>query len=61
MLLLVFLLWIFFCDDLRITDLTLEERKLISDWRSLSPEIKKAVIGMIAVTQGKLEKLSKTI
>lgn len=30
----------FFDDDLRTKELTLEERKLISDWRELSPEKK---------------------
>ncbi len=41
----------FFSDELRDTDFTLEERKLISDWRNLSPEMKKAVVGMISAAQ----------
>ena len=50
----------FFCDDLRTTDFTLEERKLISDWRNLSPEMKKAVTGMIAAAQVEKKELSQT-
>lgn len=50
----------FVCDDLRTTDFTLEERKLISDWRSLSPEMKKAVNGMIAAALAESKELSQT-
>lgn len=49
----------YFCDDLQTTDFILEERKL-SDWRSLSPEMKKAVIGMNAAAQAELKELSQT-
>lgn len=47
----------FFSDDLRMTDFSLEERKIISDWRNLSPEMKKAVVGMITAAQVKSEEL----
>lgn len=50
----------FFCDDLRTTDFSLEERKLISDWRNLSPEMKKAVTAMIAAAQAEAKELSQT-
>ena len=49
----------FFCDDLRTKDFSLEERKLISDWRNLSPEMKKAVTAMIAAVQAEAKELSQ--
>lgn len=50
----------FFYDDLRTKVFSLEERKLISDWRNLSPEMKKAVTAMIAVAQAEAKELSQT-
>lgn len=50
----------FFCDDLRTKDFSLEERKLISDWRHLITEMKKAVTVMIAVAQAEAKELSQT-
>jgi len=50
----------FFYDDLRTKDFSLEERKLISDWRNLSPEMKKAVTAMIAAAQAEAKELSQT-
>lgn len=50
----------FFCDNLRTKDFSLEERKLISDWRNLSLEMKKAVTAMISATQGEAKELSQT-
>lgn len=41
----------FFSDNLRMKELTLEERKLISDWRNLKPEMQEAVSKMIAAAQ----------
>ncbi len=38
----------FFNDELRLKELTLEERKLISDWRKLTPEMQSAVLQMIS-------------
>ena len=50
----------FFYDDLRTKVFSLEERKLISDWRNLSPEMKKAVTAMIAAAQAEAKALSQT-
>lgn len=50
----------FFYDDLRTKVFSLEERKLISDWRNLSPEMKKAVTAMIAAAQAEAKELSQT-
>ena len=50
----------FFYDDLRTKDFSLEERKLISDWRNLSPEMEKAVTAMIAAAQAEAKELSQT-
>lgn len=50
----------FFYDDLRTKVFSLEERKLISDWRNLSPEMKKAVTTMIAAAQAEAKELSQT-
>ena len=49
-----------FYDDLRTKVFSLEERKLISDWRNLSPEMKKAVTAMIAAAQAEAKELSQT-
>lgn len=38
----------FFNSDLREKELTLEERKLVSDWRRLSPDMQSAVRQMIS-------------
>ena len=38
----------FFDADLQDKEFTLEERKLISDWRNLTPEMKKAVLLMVS-------------
>ena len=38
----------FFDADLQDKEFTLEERKLISDWRNLTPEMKKAVLQMVS-------------
>ena len=50
----------FFYDDLRTKVFSLEARKLISDWRNLSPEMKKAVTAMIAAAQAEAKELSQT-
>jgi hypothetical protein len=50
----------FFYDDLRTKVFSLEERKLMSDWRNLSPEMKKAVTAMIAAAQAEAKELSQT-
>ena len=50
----------FFCDDLLTKDFSLEERKLISDWRNFSPEMKKAVTVMITAAQAEEKELSQT-
>lgn len=44
----------FFNDDLRQPEFSLEERKLISDWRKLTPEMKKAVLTTIEAGQAKV-------
>lgn len=41
----------FFDADLQDKEFSLEERKLISDWRQLSPEMKHAVQQMIAASR----------
>ena len=41
----------FFNDDSRTTEFSLEERKLISDYRNLSHEMKKAVAGVISAAK----------
>lgn len=38
----------FFNSDLREKELTLEERKLVSEWRRLSPDMQSAVRQMIS-------------
>ena len=50
----------FFYDDLRTKVFSLEERKLISDWRNFSPEMKKAVTVMITAAQAEEKELSQT-
>lgn len=45
----------FFDVDSQDKEFTLEERRLISDWRKLSPEAKSVVQQMIAVAQSERE------
>lgn len=45
---------------MRTKDFSLEERKLISDWRNFSPEMKKAVTVMITAAQAEEKELSQT-
>ena len=50
----------FFNADLRDTEQTLEERRLICDWRNLTPEAKQVVLQMVAALQPSQNKGSKT-
>ena len=50
----------FFNADLRDKEQTLEERRLIYDWRNLTPEAKQVVLQMVAALQPSQNKGSKT-
>ena len=50
----------FFYDALRTKVFLLDERKLMFDWRNLTPEMKKAVTAMIAAAQAEAKELSQT-